>query len=58
MNFELKIVTFFQMAITFIVFFAVIVDPEASFNKNNNVQYVVLFRNILFLYVTAIAPLR
>lgn len=58
MTFELMTITITQLAIGFLIFFIIIIDPETSLNKTNNVQYIIVARNVLFLIVSAIMPLR
>lgn len=58
MTFELMTITITQLAIGFLIFFIIIIDPETSLNKTNDVQYIIVARGVLFLVVSAILPLR
>ncbi|TNV86484.1 hypothetical protein FGO68_gene14214 [Halteria grandinella] len=58
MTMELMTITVTQLAIGFLVFFIIIIDPETSLNKTNNVQYIIIARGVLFLIVSAILPIR
>jgi hypothetical protein len=58
MNFELKVVTAIQLVLGFVIYFFLVVDPESSINKSNNMQYIMAMRGLLFLFTSAVMPLR
>ena len=58
MNFELKIITAAQLMIGFVIYALLVLDPSSSINSTNNMQYIMVFRGLLFLFVTAVMPLR
>lgn len=58
LNNELKIVTVSQTGIAFLIYFLLVIFPEAEVNKSNNMQYIMALRGLLFLLVTAVIPLR
>jgi hypothetical protein len=55
---EFLIVTFMQLAVDFIIFFFLIVDPTAGISSSNNLQYLMIVRGLVLLWITAIKPLR
>lgn len=59
MTSELMTVTVVQFVVGFIIYFFLVVVPESSFIKQTNaIQYIMLVRGLIFLYVSAIKPLR
>lgn len=58
MNHELKVLTFVQIAVDFIIFFFLIVAPKAEISSSNNLQYIMSVRGLVLLWVTAVQPLR
>jgi hypothetical protein len=58
MTFELVVISATQITMGFVAFLIIIVDPETSLSKSNNVQYIIIARSVLFLLVSAGLPLR
>jgi hypothetical protein len=58
MNHELKVLTFLQVSVDFIIFFFLIVYPTAPISSSNNLQYVMTVRGLILLWESAIKPLQ
>jgi hypothetical protein len=56
MNFELKLITFFQIAFSFLIYLFLIFYPDSDFTRSNNMQYLMAFRGLIFLYFSALSP--
>jgi hypothetical protein len=58
MTSELLTVTLVQFVVGFIIYFYLVVVPESLVSRTNAIQYIMLARGFIFLYVSAIKPLR
>ena len=58
MGWELLMVTVTQLIMGFVVYFYLVVEPDSALNTGNGLQYVMLVRGLIFLWVTAVQPLR
>lgn len=47
-----------QLVMGFVVYLLLVVYPDSSINTSNGMQYIMATRGLVFLYITAIAPLR
>ena len=58
MNKELLVVTFMQTMVDFVIFFILVVAPTSQIASSNNLQYIMSFRGLVLLWVTAYQPLK
>jgi hypothetical protein len=58
MSYELIIFISMQIIVDLIVKYFMIVDPKASIVTSNNLEYIMTFRGLFMLVVTAYLPLK
>jgi len=55
---ELLVVTITQLIMGFVLYFYLVIEPTSVVSSSNSLQYIMLVRGLIFLYVTALSPLR